>query len=396
VGFRATISTIGTFHSFDMARQLEKAGALVGIFTGYPRFKIHASGIPAGKIHCFPWLHGPYMAGWIPGRLQPAWEYLDRVSFDAYVATVLENCDVFCGLSGSALRTGVAARRRGIRFACDRGSTHIRFQDKVLREEHDLWGLSFRGVDPRIVEREEREYDLADAILVPSRFARQTFLDQGIAPEKIHLVPYGVDLSRFAPVARPREAGFDMLFVGGLSVRKGAEYLFAAFERVQANGKSLTIVGTVGREIAPSLDRFAARHPEVRVLGPLPQWQLKDYMSRSHVLVLPSVEEGLALVQAQALACGCPVVASRNTGAEDLFTDGVEGYIVAPRDVDALCAALQDLADDVPRRERFSRAALQRVAEIGGWDRYGQAVLQTFSKMLAPAAEATMPKPEFA
>ena len=67
-------------------------------------------------------------------------------------------------------------------------------------------------------------------------------------------------------------------------------------------------------------------------LGVVGQERLAELMSTSHVMVLPSIEEGLALVQGQAMACGCPVIASTNTGAEDLFTDGVEGFVVPIRD----------------------------------------------------------------
>jgi alpha-maltose-1-phosphate synthase len=83
------------------------------------------------------------------------------------------------------------------------------------------------------------------------------------------------------------------------------------------------------------------------------------------------VEEGLALVQAMALACGCPVIGTFNSGAEDLFTDGIEGFIVAPRDPAALADRLQLLADDPSRREEMSEAALRRVKILGGWDQYG-------------------------
>ncbi len=73
----------------------------------------------------------------------------------------------------------------------------------------------------------------------------------------------------------------------------------------------------------------------------MPQGEVAELMSRSHVLVLPSVEEGMALVMAQAMACGCPVIATEATGAEDLFTDGVEGFIVPDRDAAALALRMQ-------------------------------------------------------
>jgi len=90
------------------------------------------------------------------------------------------------------------------------------------------------------------------------------------------------------------------------------------------------------------------------------------------VLVLPSIQEGLALVQAQAMACGVPVIASENTGAADLFTDGVEGFIVPIRDAGAIREKLLTLYENPSMREEMGAAALARVRKIGGWDDYGE------------------------
>jgi starch synthase len=76
-------------------------------------------------------------------------------------------------------------------------------------------------------------------------------------------------------------------------------------------------------------------------------------------------------VQAQAMACGCPVLATTNTGAEDLFTDGVEGFIVPIRDVDALVERMERLVEESGLQERMSAAAVERVKSVGGWDEYG-------------------------
>jgi glycosyltransferase involved in cell wall biosynthesis len=88
-------------------------------------------------------------------------------------------------------------------------------------------------------------------------------------------------------------------------------------------------------------------------------------------MVMPSLDEGMALVQGQAMACGCPVIATTNSGAEDLFTDGVEGFIVPVRDANALADRMQRLTDDQALQRRMSEAALQRVRSIGGWSEYG-------------------------
>jgi glycosyltransferase involved in cell wall biosynthesis len=192
----------------------------------------------------------------------------------------------------------------------------------------------------------------------------------GVTPDKLHVIPYGVRLDRFVPAAPPPRDTFDVLFAGQVSLRKGIPYLLEAFSMLRHPHKRLTIVGAVQEDIRELLRRLPAE--DVVFTGVLPQAELATRMSRSHVLALPSVEEGLALVQAQAMACGCPVVGTTATGAEDLFTNGREGFIVPERDSLALASRLQQLADDPALRSSMSAAALQRVRALGGWDTYGE------------------------
>jgi glycosyltransferase involved in cell wall biosynthesis len=120
-----------------------------------------------------------------------------------------------------------------------------------------------------------------------------------------------------------------------------------------------------------------------RVIGPVPQSELKTLMSRSHVMALPSVEEGLAMVQAQAMACGCPVIATTNTGAEEIITDGAEGFIVPIRDVDALAGRLQYMADHPDERAAMGQKALAKVQGFGGWRAYGDRAMAIYEEAVA-------------
>jgi glycosyltransferase involved in cell wall biosynthesis len=152
-----------------------------------------------------------------------------------------------------------------------------------------------------------------------------------------------------------------------------------AFKGFSHPNKRLRIVGSLASEIRTI---FNGDFPDgVEILGALPQIKLAGIMSSSHVLVLPSIEEGLALVQAQALACGCPVIASTNTGGSDLFTDGVEGFEIPIRSPEAITDRLVQLADQPKLQQQMSTAALERVKSIGGWDDYGRKYL-TFLKNL--------------
>src|SRR5260370_28382511 len=120
-----------------------------------------------------------------------------------------------------------------------------------------------------------------------------------------------------------------------------------------------------------------------RYVGAVARSELHKHYSQASVLVLPSIQEGLALVQAQAMACGVPVIASDNTGAADLFTDGVEGFIVPIRDADAIREKILMLYENPATRERMGEAALARVRKIGGWDEYGDRAAEFYRAALA-------------
>jgi starch synthase len=379
---KVVLSTIGKFHTFDLARQLYSRGALAAIFSGYPSFKLKNEKLPSRIVRSFPWIHAPYMRfPHFSQSLKTMWEWQDRKWLDRYVAWRLPACDLFCGLSGSGLLTAKTAKTRGARYVCDRGSSHIRYQHAILKDEYDRLGVHFPGIDPRIIAAEEAEYELADLITVPSTFVLNSFVNSGIPVTKLRLAPYGVDLTTFYPVGHRNENHFRVLFVGNVSVRKGVHYLLEAFDKLDHKNKHLTIVGSVQPVLRKTLDRLMSRS-DISVLGHLPQRDLKKVMSSSQVMVLPSVEEGLALVQAQAMACGCPLISSENTGGADLFTDGIEGFITPIRDSDAIAHRLQMLADNPGLRDMMSAAALKRVKAIGGWNEYGETMSRAFAEVV--------------
>jgi glycosyltransferase involved in cell wall biosynthesis len=382
---KLALSTIGKFHTFDLARELYARGALATIFTGYPRFKLKNEALPSELIKTFPWLQTPYMAFPWKSSLHHAfvreWENLSAITFGDYVARNLPECDLYVGLSGSALPAGKKAHQREAKFICDRGSSHIRAQDYLLREEYALWNIPFVGIDPRTIAREESEYEEADCITVPSTFVYRTFVEHGVSANKLRLLPYGVNLSRFQPVDKSDSQRFDILFVGGMSLRKGVQYLVQAYQKIKHPAKSLTFVGSPSAGFIEALTARGLWPEDAIVLGHIQQAELKKVMSRSHVLVLPSLEEGLAMVMAQAMACGCPVVASNHTGAEDLITNGLEGFIVPVRDVSALTDQLQQLADEPTLRDAMGEKAVQKVQSLGGWTDYGDKAMEIYREV---------------
>lgn len=389
---RVVLSVIGKFHTFDLARALHDGGHLTAIYTGYPRFKLRDEALPASLVHTYPWLHTPFMAmsnkPWMTRRLSDEWQHLSRVLFDRHVAAHMPPCDVFVGLSSCATRSGQQAHRQGAKYVCDRGSTHIREQNALLQEEHDRWGLPYIAIDPRTVEREEAEYAEADVITVPSQFNKDSFVKHGVPSARVRVLPYGVNLGRFHPSGTPDPKHFDVIFVGGMSVRKGVPDLVKAFMDFRHPGKRLSFIGSPSAELIEDLRARGLWSDDFRVLGHIPQERLKDVMSRAHVMVLPSIEEGLALVQAQAMACGCPIIATTNTGAQDLFEDGVQGHILPIRRPDLITERLQALADQPEVRDAMGQRALARVQQAGGWKQYGEAAIGLYRSLLDQPAKA--------
>jgi glycosyltransferase involved in cell wall biosynthesis len=366
---------VGRFHHFHLARQLEKHGLLKEIWSGFPRFALKSEeGIPSKKIHTFPWLQAPYMA---KGRfgiktsaaLDLEWQWLSHTLLDKYVSKHINPTGTLIALSGSGLKSGQVTKKNGGRYFCDRGSSHIRFQDNILREEHDHWKLPYTNIDSRMVAREEEEYELADYVSVPSNFVANSFVEMGYPRETLFLNPYGARLERFYSMAEPAADEFTIIFVGQVSLRKGFLYLLEAFNRLKHSCKQLKVIGSIAENIKPLLKNYDLT--KVKFLGVVNNQQLIQHYNASHVMVLPSIEEGLSMVIGEALACGCPVIASENTGASDFFTNGIEGFIIPPRSVDSLVYRLEELMNDEPLRQRMAVAAVSKVKTIGGWDTYG-------------------------
>lgn len=376
------VCSAGRFHVFDLARQMQRQGYLGRLYTAYPKSKV--DDLPLDKVVTFPWLMIPYFAlgriGWTQAQALLAWPVIE--TFDRWLATHVAACDVFHCLSGFGLRAHRAVKARyNALTVCDRGSSHIVYQDELLAEEYERHGLPYQPIDYRIVKKELLEYAECDLITVPSTFVYRSFLAKGVPEHKLAKAPYGVDLRLFRPV--PKEDNiFRVIYAGSLSVRKGIPDLLDALAGLHLPDFELLLLGGLQDEVRPFLARYAGGFRYARFI---PRTELFRYYSQGSVFVMASIEEGLSLVLAQAMACGLPVVATINTGAEDLFTDGVEGYIVPIRQPEALREKVFYLYEHPDVREEMAQAARQRVQLLGGWEAYGKRTAGIYAAALAGA-----------
>ncbi|MBM4401628.1 MAG: glycosyltransferase family 4 protein [Candidatus Cloacimonetes bacterium] len=338
---------------------------------------------------------------------------------DFLAARKIETCDIFHGWAGMSLRSGRRAKTWGAKYIVQRASSHILTQKKLLEEEYENWGIKAKPVLPQVVERNLAEYEEADYILLPSEFAKNSFLEHGVAEEKLLMIPFGTDIEKLKTPAcalrrqsygasateasagrqnsklpparsvakamerrrpRLRRAGktqnskLSVLFVGQISLRKGIPYLLQAWQELKLKNAELILVGNVTNEIQ-KIFRLSDSQA-LRITG------FQDpvfYYQSADIFVFPSIEEGSALVIYEALAAGLPVITTFNSGS--VVRDNIEGFIVPIRDKEALKEEILKLYGDEKLRAKMSAAARKRAEEFG-WEKHGERLVDSYKQLV--------------
>lgn len=395
---KVSIVVGGRWHAFDLAAQLHRQGALHRLVTNYPRFVTRRWGLPDENVVSMP---GSQVAGRLMARLSAQAaarsQYVIHRWFAHSAPRHLDGSDLLVCWSSFAEPALEWAAKRSIPSVLERGSAHILQQGDLLRDEYRALGLAWRGIHPGIEAMELREYGQSHKICVPSRFVEESFVSRDIPADRLFLNRYGVDLSVFRPPveppAPPSPDRLEIVFAGALSVQKGVVHLLRAFEAARQPGWRLRLLGAVTEE-ARSWVRPVPTG--VNVLGARPQAELPAHYGRAHCFVMPSIQEGMAMVQVQALACGLPLICTQHTGGEDLLRlgghAGIErgaavveypaGFVVPIRRPDSIAWCMQELATHPSLWAEKRAAALAIAAGALGWDHYGQRAMNLYQALL--------------
>ncbi len=282
--------------------------------------------------------------------------------------------DLFHSWSGECLESLRVARKLGVPSLVEIPTWH-RDRGKVDRQATPAdpkanWKTNLLLTRERFLE----EYELADLLVVLSKKAAETFRVQGFPEEKLFYLPRGVNVDRFRPGKRPPI--FRVIFSGALIERKGIHHLLEAWDRLDLKEAELWLVGSVHEEAKPHLQRFA--RDNIRVVGFA--HDPETYLSQGTIHVFPSQCEGSAKVTYEAAACGLPQITTRESG--DVVTDGVEGIIIKPGDVDSLAEAILHLYRHPEIVERMSSAARARVVENFTWDDFRARLLGAYEQAM--------------
>jgi glycosyltransferase involved in cell wall biosynthesis len=386
---KITTSCSGRFHIFDQARQLHRLDVLHRFINDYPKWMTRRWGIPDDKVTSLV-ANGVLSRAtrWIPDSWAAGFksDVVDRVHdlFSRRLAGHLPpDSDIFIGLSSFCLQAIERAKGYDQVTIVDHGSLHQRTERRLLEEEGRLHGLSLESsLAPEwIIEKEDLEFHAADRVMVLSKAASRSLVEEGIGAGKIFVNPCGVDLSRFTPPEKKEDDVFRIIYCGNISPRKGVHYLLQAFSELNLDRAELWLIGSAP---TPSFGRLLARHQSgnVRFLGTFPYDELRQVYAQGSVFVLPSLADGFGMVVPQAMACGLPVIVTENVGAADIVADGVDGYVVPIRDVAALKDKIRYLYENPAARQRMSDAAIKKAGRHLSWDVYGDRLVSWLGGLL--------------
>ena len=378
---KVAISVPGRFWLFNLAQQLLKRGYLEQLITSYPKFEVKKYGVPKEKVSSIL-IKEILFRGWhkLPGFLRNTYnpQYFIQQTFDYFACLALRKADIIAGGSSSFLKTLRKAKKLGAITIVEHGSSHIIYQTNILKEEYEKFGLKPIVAHPKIIEKELKEYEEADYISIPSLFVKRTFLEKGIPESKIIHVPYGVDLSLFKQIPK-RDDIFRVIFAGGMTIRKGVHYLLKAFSELKLPNSELLLIGTINDEIKPFFKKYEG---SFRHIGHILQNELYKYYSQGSVFAMMSIEEGLAMVQSQAMACGLPIICTTNTGGEDIVRDGKDGFIIPIRDAEKLKEKLVYFYENPEIRATMGKSAKERVSSGFTWDDYGLRMIGEYERIM--------------
>jgi starch synthase len=394
----------GTQHSYETALAVQEAGLLKRYMTGIyykptsavglavrlvrpverqfrRRYKL---GLTPSLVKQYPLGEALYLTG---ARLKPLTRHAARIvrwrnrRFDRIVARVIEQerpSGLIC-YDSCSLRAFAKATRLGLVRILDQSVGHWRTLAELLREEAERHpdfadSLSLDTPEEFLAQCTE-EALLADRILAGSQYVKDTMIRHGVEPAKIRIIPYGADIVRFTPAPRPTDGVCRVLFVGQLSQRKGIKYLLEAVKQLAVPDLELRLIGGIvggGLGLARYRDHFTH-------FGNVPHYELHQHFQQADVFVYPSLHEGSAIAIYEALAAGLPVITTPNSGS--VVRDGVDGFIVPIRDVNALKEKILLLREDTDLREEMGNNARKRSEEFT-WAAYRQRIARTLNDLL--------------
>ncbi|GGF11335.1 hypothetical protein GCM10011383_23180 [Hymenobacter cavernae] len=238
------------------------------------------------------------------------------------------------------------------------------------------------------LERKERELELADVVIGPGQFVIDS-LPAWARGKQLISAPFGSP-TRSADLAPATEKDTQnsrrplrVLFVGGMSQRKGLGDLLAAVRLLNRSDLELVVMGIPMTMVPMEFYRNQfSQAPNVRYEPSRPHAQVLEFMRTCDVFCLPSIVEGRALVMQEAMSQGLPLIITPNTGGSDLIQEGVTGFLVPIRSPEAIAEKIEWFLDNrsaIPEMGRFAQLHAARYT----WESYSNHIVHALADYLA-------------
>jgi glycosyltransferase involved in cell wall biosynthesis len=218
---------------------------------------------------------------------------------------------------------------------------------------------------------EKCTYQIADRILSVSSYVKKNLINDYQMPRfKIRVVPNGVNAGTFYPISNYFHNMKDVLYVGRIDKRKGIEFLIDAVERLITDHPSIRLIvvgkGAYVKEVKAYIQDKAVRN-HIVFLGWKDSRSLNQLYNRATVYVMPSIVEGFGMTLLEAMACGCPVIATDSGGAVDIIQHNYNGLLVSYGDAAQLAVSIDRLTTDETRRNRLKQNGLATIQNFS-WE----------------------------
>jgi glycosyltransferase involved in cell wall biosynthesis len=388
---------------------LEQTGLLARFVTtigwskiSYPEMagKIHGKlrrnyALPADKIDIHPMREAArLLAGALRLRRltesESAWASVDQVyqSLDREAARRFRHGEYgaeVCGVyayEDCAEQLFATAAELGLKRVYDLPIAYWETAQRLLREEAERypdWEPTLGGTrdSEAKLARKTREFALADLVICPSNFVLESLPDDTRAKKQTLMAPFGSPIVDLASGTERGTGALRVLFAGAMTQRKGLADLFAAMKLIDSVSVQLVIMGSA---ILP-LDWYRQKFRDFVYEPPRPHADVLRLMQSCDVFVLPSIVEGRALVQQEAMACGMPLIATKNAGGDDLIEEGRTGFLVPIRAPEAIAEKINWFAANRSLIREMGAAAQARARKFT-WHAYGERIVAAVQELI--------------
>jgi glycosyltransferase involved in cell wall biosynthesis len=292
---------------------------------------------------------------------------LDSIALDARRST-LDFGSIFFGYDTGFLEPSQWIKARGGKvIVCQMDPS--RYEVDLVKEEEKRWpGWARHSVEvpDAYFKRREDEWSVADMVMVNSEWTRQALMKQGVPESKLAVVPLAFEANnpRLNSVTYSQPSTFGArsplraLFLGQVILRKGIQYLIEAAKLLKDEPIHFDIVGSIGI----SDQAIASAPSNMTFYGPVSRDRTEEFYRSADLFVLPTLSDGFALTQLEAMAYGLPVITTPNCG--EVVSDGVDGLIVPDSDSSSLAEAFQLLLQDPEKLRAMSESTKAKVEQF--------------------------------